>query len=1535
MDQFKLWKAARSRAKASITRLLTASQDPRAGSKWELDELQVSLERLNIVWKEFESISDQMVLFDEEGGYADPAIDNERYEDKYLQASTLFRNLIRTCEESQENEREGNNFRQAGNPDEAAPMASGVGNENLGKIHIKLFTGDYKEWPAFKNIFESTIHSKQYLTAIQKLHYLKTYITGEAADLTRHMPITNSASEAAWTCLIDRYNRTRHIVNTLLETFVNLPSTARADVTGLRKVTDGATEIVRGLDAAGQTNRDCWIIHFILAKIDAETRRKWIEGSRELESPSVDNLLKFLNRVNQTLTPRNSTGSHTTCRVLLDSGSELSYISERCVQALGLARSPSRILVTGISSIKAETTRGCSTLDLQSRISDHTMKVRVHVLSKITSTLARHDIAAPALKAFAGFELADSDYQSLAPVDILLGSDYVWTVFTGQKMFDNQGNIIAISTIFGWFITSIVTTGCSSTTTMHTAIDIDESLRRFWELEDVNQEFHGKPEDDEVEQQFEALTRFRGVERRLRKDPNLHSQYVHFMRDYLQLGHMRELSPEDIDEKPSFYLPHHSVITQKLRVVFDSSFKDTNGRSLNEALHIGPSILRNLFSICLRFRMFKLVFSADNVMISEGPGLSGSCKDLEGAVLCGRLLTGAHTEEKLIRNQNELIQLMKCAGMELGKWVSNSSRVVDRSYASTEVQGKGSNSTAKVLGIHWDPEEDMLSYKVCLTTNPHNTKRQVLSDVARIFDPLGILSPVVVQFKILFHELWLLDLGWDTELPPKIADWWNKCRNDLLSLRDLRLPRFVQNNEDHIELHGFSDASIKAYSAVIYSRVVRADGTVSVSVIAGKTRVAPLKQQSLPRLELCGALLLSRLFLSVKAVLQHKDIEVHAWRIRRTAPHEECLLQTFSILTYGGWDLHGLQDPEMLAVKLTSKKFRSSLLENHRKEEVKTTALTAQESVPLSPIEALTQRVSSWTKLISVVAYALRFIQKTKAIKSATLANGKMLTFEEIQTARILCLQEAQKCFMEDRKLLTENKPLRSRSQLVKLSPIICKDGLLRVGGRLDNSQLPADIFGARNLIRNLVHNCIKYFRQRKLTEHQFMADLPGIRITEALPFQHSGCDYAGPLILKERRGRNPRKTKGYICLFACLVTSAIHLELATDFSTDTFLTCFRLRGKCSQIFSDQIFSAKRALDEMQQLLTSQEHQRNLTQSLANDGIKWSFIPPHSPHWGGKWESSVRSVKLHLRRVVGKTVLTFEQMQTLIAQISAVVNSRPLCYTPDTDLTYLTPAHFLIGRSFTNVPEGDLTHLPINRLDYWQHLQSMYQGFWKRWHQEYLTSLQQRQKWSNKERNIAVDNVVLVKDSNLPPAAWILARVVEAHPGPDGLVRAVKIKTSTGEMTRPITKLAVLPNSETLFQGGTGWTFNKSSRRKSSALGAYREQDRYVETFGIGIPGISELRRSYLRSRGHHTASQKAERSIGTVSSGVVQQGYVQPRSQEQCARHCQQQASHHITTDTQDISSHSDTSRKSRKEDDLFVGSPESERLGAGPRTP
>ncbi|XP_046868544.1 uncharacterized protein LOC124460997 [Drosophila willistoni] len=300
---------------------------------------------------------------------------------------------------------------------------------------------------------------------------------------------------------------------------------------------------------------------------------------------------------------------------------------------------------------------------------------------------------------------------------------------------------------------------------------------------------------------------------------------------------------------------------------------------------------------------------------------------------------------------------------------------------------------------------------------------------------------------------------------------------------------------------------------------------------------------------------------------------------------------------------------------------------------------------------------------------------------------------------------------------------------------MIDKDGLLRVGGRLHHSQLSTEakhpvllpkshritklileyehrvnlhpgvsslfvmvrqtfwIFGARNLIRKVTHDCLACFRQRHHTSQQRMADLPSIRVTQALPFVNTGCDYAGPILLKDGKGRKPRIGKGYICLFVCLVTSAIHLELVTDLSTDSFLAALRrfvsLRGKCNKIYSDNgtnFIGAKRSLDEMQKLLASQPHIEKVGNAPANDGIQWVFIPPHASHWGGKWESAVRCVKLHIRRVIGKSTLTYEQMRTLLAQVSAVVNSRPLCYNSDTDINYLSPAHFLIGRPLTTIP---------------------------------------------------------------------------------------------------------------------------------------------------------------------------------------------------------------------------------------------------------
>jgi len=175
-------------------------------------------------------------------------------------------------------------------------------------------------------------------------------------------------------------------------------------------------------------------------------------------------------------------------------------------------------------------------------------------------------------------------------------------------------------------------------------------------------------------------------------------------------------------------------------------------------------------------------------------------------------------------------------------------------------------------------------------------------------------------------------------------------------------------------------------------------------------------------------------------------------------------------------------------------------------------------------------------------------------------------------------------------------------------------------------------IIGARYLIRRITHNGLSCFRQRYHTAQQKMAHLPSVRVTQALPFVNTGCDYAGPLFLKDAKVRKPRISKGYICLFVCMVTSAIHLELATDLTTETFLAALRrfvsLRGKCSKIYSDNGTNFIEATNEMQELLSSQRHKDIDTSTLADDGIQWVLIPPRAPHWGGKWASAVRCVKL-------------------------------------------------------------------------------------------------------------------------------------------------------------------------------------------------------------------------------------------------------------------------------------------------------------------
>lgn len=189
----------------------------------------------------------------------------------------------------------------------------------------------------------------------------------------------------------------------------------------------------------------------------------------------------------------------------------------------------------------------------------------------------------------------------------------------------------------------------------------------------------------------------------------------------------------------------------------------------------------------------------------------------------------------------------------------------------------------------------------------------------------------------------------------------------------------------------------------------------------------------------------------------------------------------------------------------------------------------------------------------------------------------------------------------------------------------------------------------------------------------------------------------------------------------------------------------------------------------------------------------------HAPHHNGLQEAAVKSTKRHLTKVIGSQNLSFEEYATLLAQVEAVVNSRPLTQLNDdpNDLNALTPAHFLIGEPLkTLVEPSDYTNENPNRLKRWALVQQMEQNFWQRWHNEYIVTLSNRTKWGSRETNVKINDLVIIKDDNLPPSHWSIGRIVQTFPDSEGLVRSVEVKTKFGKYKRPITKLAVLPVDE-------------------------------------------------------------------------------------------------------------------------------------------
>ncbi|CAJ0591193.1 unnamed protein product [Cylicocyclus nassatus] len=784
-----------------------------------------------------------------------------------------------------------------------------------------------------------------------------------------------------------------------------------------------------------------------------------------------------------------------------------------------------------------------------------------------------------------------------------------------------------------------------------------------------------------------------------------------------------------------------------------------------------------------------------------------------GLALNNVLLSAESTEEAI--NKYLLSkQIFKDMSMNLREYISNDPHCNEK----INLNDIANHKDHKILGIAWDPDQDQLKLKSKLKYTPIPTKRSVLQAIHSTFDPLGFLTPLLLNARIFMQDLWQKPYKWDSPLSKEDDKSWRSICDEACDF-NVAIPRKITTHAqgEVNQIHTFVDASIRSYAACVYMRTKNSTGTIKSHLLIARSRLSPkksLQNQSnitIPRLELMALELgmkltefvLDEIDLNIDYVHIYSDSQIVLCWVHTTKPKNkngtfvsnrvakikeslqriaekgvECQIQYIpSEKNPADYATRGTNSAEIIKaewmkgpkfllnteqytnqefpLRITTKNKNIQLDESEQTsveniQEEDREECTGNDSLRELPIHATCTEakmdkqlplpvLSTWFETKRAMTNVLRFV-KLRISSTISEENQRKLSIaipelSEIRTERQrqeISTEEinaAEKCIIK----MIQRQFKIPNDKYKNLNLLPDPDGILRCFGRLQKSLLPENtrnpillppndpitrlivkeyhekighqgvngtianirtkfwIPTARQVVRKTLNSCMICKRwHAKPYLYPNSPSLPLCRSSSSRPFEHVGIDFAGPFYV---RAMEDSTIKVWTCLFTCMVTRAVHLEMVESLSAEAFVNSLRRfvarRGVPTSIISDNATNFQLG----QEIINDQTAQNEIADVstfntfLSKNQIKWKFITPLSPWKGGFYERLVGIMKLCLRKIIGRRQLAAPSFQTFLSEAEAMINTRPLAYAGSDvdDSLIIRPIDFLIPHAQLNL----------------------------------------------------------------------------------------------------------------------------------------------------------------------------------------------------------------------------------------------------------